>query len=764
VSLESETPRPERRGLASLPLAGHVGVAALTGLVFGAVDAAQQAPRNLDGGRLILAGAATVSFAGALGGLLQAGAAWALRRLGGWLGAGPWFERCTTRDPLAPREPVIRLHAAVLAGVTTAAALLLGLSLLLIRLETVVDPKLVRRLVLVAVGGGLLGAAAAGLALAALLTRLLRRLDARVPLPWPPGPPALRYALHVAAPAAAALRPTLITYGAVLGPLALPLWIVLFVAVEGLVARLALWPWPRIRPRIRRASRWMPAVLAALWLALLAGSQLALAGRAAVAADLGRGRLLSVVLPQVRAVTDVDRDGVSALFGGADCAAFNGRVHPAARDQPGNGVDEDCDGKDAVAAAADPAGGAVSVGPTYYDGPGAGKPRRYNVLWVIIDAVRADHASMLGYRRRTMPYMERLARESLLFSAAYSQSSSTLLSIPSMMAGRDPSRMQWKMSRERPQSAPENVTLGERLEAAGYRTGLVGVPYFQLRAPGVFQGFKRVLNASPEQLHNTPSAVPLAISFLEEDPQFPKAGAPFFLTLYLAAPHDPYVAHPDGYPDFGKDEVALYDHEIVVADRHAGIMIDYLRYMPPVWDNTIVVVTADHGEEFQEHGGTKHSRNCYRESLHVPLIVRVPGLPAARVGAKVALTDIVPTLVELLGLERPGEGDLDGHSLLLSALAPDRLAADRPMLCAVLASTPGKALELRQSVSMGQHKLVQNAPGSAGEELYDSEADPGEQRPIPPDAATSPIRERLRSVLSGASTGNLPDMQVQLGD
>lgn len=97
-----------------------------------------------------------------------------------------------------------------------------------------------------------------------------------------------------------------------------------------------------------------------------------------------------------------------------------------------------------------------------------------------------------------------------------------------------------------------------------------------------------------------------------------------------------------------------------------------------LWDRTLLIVTSDHGEEFGEHGGAIHSRTCYGEVTRVPLIVRIPGESPQRIQARVALLDIAPTLLELLGGDPP-DVRLDGQSLYISAQEPGLLDANRPI-------------------------------------------------------------------------------------
>jgi hypothetical protein len=93
------------------------------------------------------------------------------------------------------------------------------------------------------------------------------------------------------------------------------------------------------------------------------------------------------------------------------------------------------------------------------------------------------------------------------------------------------------------------------------------------------------------------------------------------------------VPHDEGYPSFGEGNEGLYRGEIAAADRYLGFVLDHLRAERAAWKKTLVVLVADHGEEFGEHGGTEHARTCHGESVHVPLLLRVPG-SRARAGGE----------------------------------------------------------------------------------------------------------------------------------
>jgi arylsulfatase A-like enzyme len=138
---------------------------------------------------------------------------------------------------------------------------------------------------------------------------------------------------------------------------------------------------------------------------------------------------------------------------------------------------------------------------------------------------------------------------------------------------------------------------------------------------------------------------------------------PFFLWLHYFSPHWPYERH-EGF-DFGDDDLDRYDSDIAFDDREIGVLLDRLDELG-LRERTIVFLTADHGEEFRDHGGTKHGFRLYRELTHVPLLLFVPGVAPAVVSTPVELVDLFPTVCELLELREACPGH-DGQSLLAAA-------------------------------------------------------------------------------------------------
>ena len=202
-------------------------------------------------------------------------------------------------------------------------------------------------------------------------------------------------------------------YGKSLGVLTLAFGAVLLVVAVGLLERVlsdlsGWWAWDQVPTW----GRWLPYA-AALLLALAGALHLdrwdegiALTANASV---------LPFAVNTLQKSTDLDRDGSSSWFGGGDCAPLDATRSPVARDIPANSIDEDCDGEDA-GKQEDP-----SAIRTYYGKLTPSQQRPYNVLWVMVDALRAQSMSVYGYERETTPFLSSLAKEAWVFDEAYSQ-------------------------------------------------------------------------------------------------------------------------------------------------------------------------------------------------------------------------------------------------------------------------------------------------------------------------------------------------------
>lgn len=373
----------------------------------------------------------------------------------------------------------------------------------------------------------------------------------------------------------------------------------------------------------------------------------------------------------------------------------------------------------AVAGAAGPQP-AATVAPANAAGPRAAPPGVRNVILISIDSLRADRLGCYGNARDTSPTLDRLARAGTRFTNAMSTTSWTLPAHMSMFTGRDV--LSHGVIGEADRLSDSVPTLGESLRGAGVETAGIVAAEFLKGVYGFGRGFDHYDDTSVpartwhEALSDEKAdlVADLAIRWLRA-PRRPR----FFLFLHFwdvhydyvpPAPYDamfdPDYRGPVGGANFMQNPavragmkardlehlLALYDGEVRWVDDQIGRLLAALAEAGFA-ENTAVIVTGDHGDEFFEHGGKGHQRTLYREVLHVPLIVRVPGVPAsAAVDAPVGLVDLLPTVLGLFGAELPA--GIDGTSLLplLSGGRAPQPAATRAWLCNPRRGTNCKAM------------------------------------------------------------------------
>ena len=683
---------------------------ALAGAILGCLEAAL-APQPAALG--MLASAALLIPVGAVTAVLLSAVRARAPRLG--MGAAPWA-----------RSPHLFAFCATLACSLVLAAALLAFPALL----TLQDAQLAVELLASAALLSVLGVPLLTFVLARVLGPLLTRI------PWPAtlarlSPWVLPQLVALALCLVFLARTRAVLSGLALAPAALSLLLLL-----GLLTASR----PASGATMRRV------VLRELAVAV-AGGLFASAGLMAlqsnVASAITATAMPARVAATLAAATDLDGDGHGALFGGRDCAPLDGARHPTAVDLPDNGIDENCDGRDHSVRAAEGAPG---------EGSGwavdAALVRPYNVVLIVIDALRADYLGRKRKRLAVTPALDRLARESLVFTRAFSQSPSTSITFPSLLTGHNPLQLRWGFRKGIPQMHADHVPLAERFARLKYRRGLVTNRWIRWKMPWIKRGYDKIgdyWNNQPyreARVASAPRATAHAIEFLE-DALRPKKPKPFFLTVYYEDPHAPYSRHDSrGMPMPGSKPIDRYAGEVRYADHHVGFLLDYLRAKRGVWKDTVVIVTADHGEEFGEHGGHYHDRTCYTESVHVPLLLRIPGVERARIEAPVALVDIVPTLLELVGDQAPR--DIDGVSLLQTRHSP-ALGAARPIHCAHFRGD--KPDKLTRAVRLGDWGLFQTPEAT---ELYDIKRDRKEKQNLAGDPAHA---ERQREVAAALQAG-----------
>jgi choline-sulfatase len=387
------------------------------------------------------------------------------------------------------------------------------------------------------------------------------------------------------------------------------------------------------------------------------------------------------------------------------------------------------------------------------------------VLLLTVDTLRADALRTYAPTAPPTPAISTLAGDSVVFERAISSAPWTLTAFASILTGLSPDVHQTLTFASRvPDACP---TLAEHLRDAGYRTAAIGHnpflnPAYNLhRGFGQYTMFPRQRNGSigaqvlsdlfPARFSpqvGTTGLTDMALGWLERN-----AERPFFLWLHYFDPHLPYEP-PDEYlpqrrPPTGmgarveqemllsvrqgyfvptREDVAwvrgLYDGEVRHVDANIGRVIARLKSLG-IYDQTLIVFTSDHGEEFWEHGRFEHGHSVYEELLHVPLLVKLPGSSrTARVARPVTTTSVTPTMLDLCGI--PFDADALSARSLRPALQRASGGATAPDQCDPLVSTGCAYYENQVAIRVGDLKYIRRLL-SGREELYDLSADPGER-------------------------------------
>jgi choline-sulfatase len=358
---------------------------------------------------------------------------------------------------------------------------------------------------------------------------------------------------------------------------------------------------------------------------------------------------------------------------------------------------------------------------------------------VSIDTLRSDHLPTYGYSASKTPAFDALARDAIVFERAFSHYPLTLPSHASVFSGLLPPRHGVRNNKGYA-LADARETLAERLRAAGYRTAGF-VSSMVLRADtGIAQGFD-TYDAPGDQGRRMFSqrrgevTLARALAWLDSV----KPGERFFLFLHLFDPHTPY----DPPPPFDQGHASPYDGEIAYTDSVLGRFVAALRERG-LYDDTLIVLMSDHGEGLGDHVEREHGLLLYRETLQVPLFVKLPGRLRAGERAKTpaALSDIGATALGELGLP---SGLGDGKDLL----AETPPATDRPIYGETWFPREQYGWSELRSVIRGDGHYV-DAPRP---ELYDWARDPGERENLAPRLAVpASFTDVLAEVGHGAAT------------
>jgi len=314
-------------------------------------------------------------------------------------------------------------------------------------------------------------------------------------------------------------------------------------------------------------------------------------------------------------------------------------------------------------------------------------PARPNILVITLDTTRADHLGCYGYRRATTPRIDALARESMVYERMTSVTCWTLPSHASLFTGKYPTSHGARYDKDGTFDLSKAIgaafegfkargidarerTLATILSEAGYATGAAVAGPWLLKVFGLGQGFASYDDSGIDHINGrrADSITDAGLAFVDgatgDDDQ------PFFLFLNYFDPHYPYVPPGEQFarkfapgpltrenvekPEF---QVALYDGEIAYMDQEIGRLLDGLKQRG-VYDDTWIIVTADHGELLWDKDGlTGHGHQLSEAEIHIPLIVKEPRADSpgktGREKSRVTLVDILPTILERLGLPNP---------------------------------------------------------------------------------------------------------------
>lgn len=314
-----------------------------------------------------------------------------------------------------------------------------------------------------------------------------------------------------------------------------------------------------------------------------------------------------------------------------------------------------------------------------------------SVILISIDTLRADHMSLYGYHRPTTPNIDRFAAKCRVFERAYATSPFTSPSIVSMLSGLYPQRHGVRLLWQRVDA--DLVLLSDRMRSAGFQTAaVISNIVLSNKATGLGDRFdyydesmQATIKQRPQMLERgAAKTTDSALSWLAEhrDPV-----QPFFLWVHYIDPHGPYTPPDDKPINFshsspqivdskmipksvyepdlldGLEYVDRYDEEVAYADAQIGRLLERMEQMGLLQDS-LVVITADHGEHLMDGNGTyfSHGFDVRDATVRVPLLVCGAGVPAQREPQPVSVCDVMPTVLAASGLEIPK--GIDGRSLL----------------------------------------------------------------------------------------------------
>jgi arylsulfatase A-like enzyme len=438
---------------------------------------------------------------------------------------------------------------------------------------------------------------------------------------------------------------------------------------------------------------------------------------------------------------------------------------------------------------------------------GRGPQGPLNLVWLVIDAQRADHLGCYGYPKDTSPVLDAFAAGGVLFSNAISQESYTQASVPSYLTSTYPLQHRVLYGGTAIDVLdPRFVTIAEVLKARGYATAaFVFNPHLKAQF-GFDQGFDlyddnkegwptegprdeametaRKIHHKVEQYLGRVSYRPVFLYLHYRDVHSPYAPPPPYNALFLPPQVQPlrHLLYPERRGRSPRRDLGVilsrYDGEIRYADAHIGRTLELLERSGISRENSIIIITADHGEEFRDPhpgdpGGWEHGRTLYAEQIRVPLMLSLPGVRVQQriVESYVELVDVVPTVLDVLGIDWKKFGQFEGESLvpLIAEGGPARRLAysggNHGRAALMLGDWKyyryDKGLKGNRRKSF--HRSSSDYVYDFGEELYNVREDPGETRDLIAEAkqTAAELRSELEQIeadLKATAAGEAVEM------
>jgi len=364
-----------------------------------------------------------------------------------------------------------------------------------------------------------------------------------------------------------------------------------------------------------------------------------------------------------------------------------------------------------------------------------------NLILISVDTLRADRLSCYGYQKNRTPHFDRWASEGFLFQQAFSEYPLTLPAHATMLTGQFPVT----------HGVRENVgfdlksaqtTLAEVFRANGYRTAAFIGSYVLASEFGISQGFETFdedfttsienVGASTDLQRSAPEVTRAFLAWLKRN-----QNNNFFAFVHF---YDPHTPRPQGY-----------DPEVSLVDRSVGEIDDFLR-QNRLLEKTEIVLTSDHGESLGDHGEAGHGFFIYDSTLHIPLIIRPAGGragPDGTVKGQVSLVDLMPTVLDMMGLKSPAS--VQGRSL--TPLFSKRTIRDAAIYSESFVPELQFGWSALRSLRLGRYKYI----GAPKPELYDVARDPAETKNLYAElrSVSQEYRAKLQDFLEKYQAGNV---------